>query len=31
MGEQAPRMLKNVQAAIASGAITPVELVAIAD
>ena len=30
MGEQAPLMLKNVQTAVASGAITPVELVAIA-
>ena len=30
MGEQAPVMLKNVQMAIASGALTPVELVAIA-
>jgi len=31
MGEQAPLMLKNVNMAIASGALTPVELVAIAD
>jgi ubiquinone/menaquinone biosynthesis C-methylase UbiE len=31
MGEQAPLMLKNVYIAIASGALTPVELVAIAD
>jgi len=30
MGEQAPLMLKNVNMAIASGALTPVELVAIA-
>jgi hypothetical protein len=30
MGDQAPVMLKNVQMAIASGALTPVELVAIA-
>ena len=30
MGEQAPLMLKNVNAAIASGALTPVEVVAIA-
>jgi ubiquinone/menaquinone biosynthesis C-methylase UbiE len=30
MGEQAPVMLKNVQTAIASGALTPMELVAIA-
>jgi ubiquinone/menaquinone biosynthesis C-methylase UbiE len=31
MGEQAPLMLKNVNAAIASGALTPVELVSIAE
>jgi hypothetical protein len=30
MGEQAPLMLKNVNMAIASGVLTPVELVAIA-
>lgn len=31
MGEQAPVMLKNVNMAIASGALTPVEVIAIAD
>jgi hypothetical protein len=30
MGEQAPVMLKNVQMGVASGALTPVELVAVA-
>ena len=30
MGEQAPLMLKNVNTALISGALTPMELVAIA-
>jgi hypothetical protein len=30
MGEQAPLMLKNVNMALTSGALTPMELVAIA-